>query len=267
MAYILYHSPCFDGFGAAWAALQGLSGKGHLEFVPVQYGQKVPTLVTWEGSEHEPMYLVDFSYSRAVLDELTKGRDLYIIDHHKTAQDDLKDYPNTVFDMNHSGAVLTWQYFFPGRAIPDLLLYVEDRDLWKFQMPNSKEINAWIASYPKDFQTWDFLERELQERGLLEGRAILRFTEQKVKEITDQSFLQPWEGYGKIPVVNTSCFMSEVAQELLARHPESPFVAYRFERADGCEQWGLRSRKDFDCSEVAKKLGGGGHPQAAGFVI
>jgi nanoRNase/pAp phosphatase (c-di-AMP/oligoRNAs hydrolase) len=54
---------------------------------------------------------------------------------------------------------------------------------------------------------------------------------------------------------------------MLALHPEAPFVAAYFENEKGQRVWSLRSRAGFDCSEVAKRLGGGGHPQAAGFTI
>ena len=52
---------------------------------------------------------------------------------------------------------------------------------------------------------------------------------------------------------------------MLKKYPEAPFVGSYFEDANGTRRWSLRSRPDFDVSEVAKKLGGGGHRQASGF--
>jgi len=37
-----------------------------------------------EGSK---VYMVDFSYPRGILEELTKHHDIVVLDHHKTAKD------------------------------------------------------------------------------------------------------------------------------------------------------------------------------------
>jgi len=200
-----------------------------------------------------------------------RSRFLLVLDHHKTAQAELDGFPHAIFDMNHSGAVITWQYFFPSEPVPALLAYIEDRDLWRHQLPFSEAIHAWIASYPKTFESYTKMAEELQGQNLssvvAEGNAILRFKNQKVDEICQLTRLQEWKPYGIIPSVNTSCFGSEIAHKLLETHPDSKFAAYYFTRVDGKVQWGLRSRKDFDCSEVAKQYGGGGHAQASGFEV
>ena len=56
-----------------------------------------------------------------------------------------------------------------------------------------------------------------------------------------------------------------MGEAMLQRYPDAPFVGAYYEDADGVRRWSLRSRKSFDVSDVAKKLGGGGHPQASGF--
>ena len=57
---------------------------------------------------------------------------LLVIDHHKTAQKELCDIPKKyqIFNMNKSGAVLAWEYFFPDEEVPLLFLYIQDRDIW-----------------------------------------------------------------------------------------------------------------------------------------
>jgi len=77
-------------------------------------------------------------------------------------------------------------------------------------------------------------------------------------EAPDHSYL--------VPVTNATVAFSEVADELLTRHPQARFAAYYLDRADGLRQWGMRSREDFDCSVIAKAFGGGGHKQASGFT-
>lgn len=82
----------------------------------------------------------------------------------------------------------------------------------------------------------------------------------------DSGTHRPEEGLYCAPCANATVFFSEVGERLLEMHPQAPFSAYYMDRNDGKRQWGLRSRPDFDCSVIAKAMGGGGHKCAAGFV-
>ena len=124
-SYVLYHANCFDGMGAAYAAWTQL-GDVNVEYIPVQYGSPPPE--TEAGSN---VYIVDFSYSKGTLDEIKgKSAHMIVLDHHKTAAEDLDGYPGAIFDMKRSGAMLAWDYFHPGVHAPLLLDYIQDRDLW-----------------------------------------------------------------------------------------------------------------------------------------
>jgi len=259
--YVLYHDNCPDGFGAAYAARLAL-GDGAI-YVPVSYGQPLP-----EIENESVVYIVDFSYPRDVLLELkARSRNLIVLDHHKTAQADLEGLDFCTFDMERSGAGITWDYFHASPR-PALIDYVEDRDLWRFRLPHSKEISAYIASYPKQFVTWHQIDHELRTRFVgvaAQGNAILRFQGQKVREMADNVRVKDIGGY-EVPYTNTTVFFSEVGEELCKLYPDAPFAAYYLDRKDGRRQWGLRSRNGFDVSAVAKLYGGGGHAAAAGFV-
>jgi oligoribonuclease NrnB/cAMP/cGMP phosphodiesterase (DHH superfamily) len=154
---VLYHSPCADGFGAAWSAWKKLGDTA--DYKPVTYGQEPPDV-----EQYEHIYILDFSYSRDVLTKWLSDRNVVVLDHHKSAEEQLRGLPNAYFDMNHSGAYLAWCYFHEfTESVPQLIKHVEDRDLWKFQLPHSREISAWIFSYPYDFEVWcemaEILER------------------------------------------------------------------------------------------------------------
>jgi len=130
----IYHGNCADGFTAAWVVRNAL-GEENVDFVPGFY--HIPLHITMNqffgnnneaGAEwydvidgYDTVYLVDFSYKRPVLSELAQiCKRIVIIDHHKTAQQDLVDLPANVechFDMDHSGAMLTWMYFVKQGAI------------------------------------------------------------------------------------------------------------------------------------------------------
>jgi uncharacterized protein len=59
---------------------------------------------------------------------------LIVIDHHKSAMIELHDISNTHFDMTKSGAMLSWEFFHPGKEPPKFIRYIQDRDLWKWEL-------------------------------------------------------------------------------------------------------------------------------------
>jgi uncharacterized protein len=258
---VLYHASCPDGHCAAWVAHLVL-GDG-AQYVPVQYGQDAPDVA---GRD---VYVVDFSYKRAVLEKMasTAAR-LIVLDHHKTAREELADVhlacPGFVrFDMGKSGGRLTWEHFFPGQKAPWLVDYTEDRDLWRWKLPHSREVSAALASRPRTFPEWDGLHESGRFDGLVaEGAAVLRYQEQLVESLCATA-REVDVGGEKVLAANTPVLISEVAGKLAAGRP---FGAVWFVRSDGKTQWSLRSRDGgVDVSEVARKRGGGGHRNAAGF--
>jgi oligoribonuclease NrnB/cAMP/cGMP phosphodiesterase (DHH superfamily) len=266
---VLYHAHCYDGFGAAWA-LHKLFGD-EASYIPCAYGNPIP-----QPAFHAlDIVIADFSWPRAELVNLASDPNVLVtvIDHHKTAEKDLRDIDRpdaggcstlvAVFDMEKSGARLAWEWAFPGEPVPELLLYVEDRDLWRFALPMSREINAALRGVPFDFAAWDRIDlKQLAQDGI----AILRHQAEMVDVMCKQAVWRELAGY-RVPVVNATVYFSEVGERLCQLHAEAPFAAYYLDRADGKRQWGMRGRKGgVDVSAVARTFGGGGHADAAGFV-
>ena len=106
----MYHKNCTDGFGSALAAHYKFGDSAM--YIPVNYGEPVPS----EIKEGDEIYIVDFSFPRDVLEKLAESHKVQVIDHHKTAEAALKGLDYCLFDMKHSGAVLTWQFLFPWGA-------------------------------------------------------------------------------------------------------------------------------------------------------
>lgn len=261
VTHVIYHSPCYDGFGAAWAAWKKYPDA---IFIPASHGEPAPEL-----PQDAEVAIVDFSYPRPTMERMQKSvRTWVCLDHHKTAQEACEGLKGCIFDLNHSGAYLSWKYFHPSEEVPRLIQYLEDRDLWRYALPKSRAISAWIQSWDYDFEAWSALATLLHhnfEDTASEGSAILRAKEQMIIQMADNFVWRDIGGY-RVPVANATCYFSEVAELLRLNHPEAKFGAYYMDRADGKRQWGMRSAKDFDVSEVAKSKGGGGHPDAAGFT-
>jgi oligoribonuclease NrnB/cAMP/cGMP phosphodiesterase (DHH superfamily) len=262
----IYHGACDDGFGAAWAVRKGLGGE--VDFYPGIYQKEPPP------HAGRDVIFVDFSYKRPVLDAMAKvANSVFILDHHKTAQEDLADIPppnggqyalgfHAIFDMDRSGAAMAWD-FFVGGPRPDFIEYLQDRDLWRKVLPMGDEFTIALRSYPQDFRTWDNLIARGVGSLINEGESIQRYYRLRVEELKRSAYSAELGG-AKCWIANAPYFAaSEVAGELCERGAE--FGACYFEVEAGRFQYSLRSRGDFDVSAIARKFGGGGHKNAAGF--
>jgi oligoribonuclease NrnB/cAMP/cGMP phosphodiesterase (DHH superfamily) len=214
--------------------------------------------------------IVDFSYKRDVLLEMAKtARTILVIDHHKTAAEDLQYLPvpniDAVFDMEHSGAILTWMHFFPKERAPDLLRHIEDRDLWRFALNGTRAIQANIFSYPYDFEVWDALMLLPVGSLIAEGEAIERKHFKDVHELLGVVTRRMNIGGHNVPVANLPYIhVSDAAHELAK---DEPFAGCYWDTPKG-RVFGLRSTDaGVDVSEIAKQYGGGGHRNASGFTI
>jgi oligoribonuclease NrnB/cAMP/cGMP phosphodiesterase (DHH superfamily) len=256
--YVIYHGNCYDGFGAAWVAKKCMP---EAVLLPGTHGQPIPAVP--DGSL---CYMIDISYPREEMEALALRVSLRVLDHHKTAEANLKGFPNTVFDMKRSGAMLAFNEFFPNKKAPRLIQYVQDQDLWNWNLQDSEAICSYIRSYPRELKDWDYLEHAVQfdhNSCRAQGVAIMRADSQRIEEMCEQVQWLEIGGY-KVPIVNATTNFSAVGASLCEKYPEAAFAGYYLDRADGQRQWGLRST-GFDVSAIAKFYGGGGHKTASGF--
>ena len=171
------------------------------------HGQPAPDV----AGEH--VVIVDFSYPKDVLFEMSKtAASILILDHHATAEKDLADFPppcgtweahiqealryerahglnriGVQFDMDRSGAMMAWNYFHTTTA-PRLVRHVQDRDLWKFRLIGTREIQSWVFSYPYDFAVWDELAETLERddgwrSAFDQGKALDRKMQKDIAEL------------------------------------------------------------------------------------
>ena len=267
-----YHAGCPDGFGAAWAVRRAWGpdaeyrARGHDDALQAD---------AWNGCE---LVFVDIAPANAALWSLaTRATRVVVLDHHVSARDRFQSDPDLAyeldrrghrvhFDLAHSGAVLAWQHFHPGAPLPRLLAYVEDQDLWRWQLADSEAVNAAIGSHPRRFETWDRLADEPIERLVAEGRPIVRAHRSEVERAL-QSAHSVAVGELRLDGVNALFQRSSIGHELAKRAAfGAPCgLVYRvIERRVECS---LYSLGDFDVSAIAAELGGGGHRNAAGFTV
>jgi oligoribonuclease NrnB/cAMP/cGMP phosphodiesterase (DHH superfamily) len=260
----IYHGNCADGFGAAWV-FKRYADRG-FDFHAGVY-QDPPPDVTGRD-----VYLVDFSYKRGIVEQMMKvANRVVLIDHHKTALDDLKPLIDerrieALCSLNQSGAMLAWKWFNGNfTRPPELLYHIEDRDLWRFALNGTREIQANVFSYPYDFEVWDKLMERPVEELIAEGRAIERKHFKDINELV-QVVARPMKiGGHVVPMANLPYTLTSDAGHLLAKG--KPFAGCYWDTPEG-RVFSLRSQDDgLDVSEIAKQYGGGGHAHASGFRV
>jgi len=257
---VLFHDDA-DGMASAYAAWRVYQDTA--TYIAVQYNQPVPEIP--EGTTH--LLIVDFSYDRETCDALAAKYSLLVIDHHKSAEENLRGSNYAIFSMNKSGCALTWEYFHKREPMPAILAYVQDRDLWKFALPDSETINLYIATLPFEFDAWhDEASSPYFIHSAYEaGSYIQAFRNGQIKAALRDVRFMFWDIH-EVPVLNASTNVSEIGNELCRQYPDAPFSATYCDRK-GVRSWSLRSVGDFDVSEVARRYSGGGHQNSAGFAV
>lgn len=286
----IYHGNCADGFTASWVVRNAL-GEG-VDYHAGIYGNAPPDVTDRD------VIMVDFSYKRPVLDEMAKtAHSVLVLDHHKTAQFDLSGLivaPSqfdiwksaawgerlsescrsaAMFDMDRSGAQITWDFFNPGKPRPLLVDYTGDRDLWRFALPESRAANAYVFANEYTFENWDGLDHLFRGKvgeigspinlAIDLGVAIEKKHHKDVAELVKVMQRRMVIGGISVPVANLPYTLTSDAGNLMARG--EPFAACYWDTPDG-RVFSLRSTDvGSDVSEIAKRYGGGGHRNASGF--
>lgn len=327
---ILYHADCMDGFGAAWA--WHTWAKAHeiddrmVSYLAVRYNEPFPINHIEEGSV---VFVVDFSYHANILREAYNQLDLhsiFVIDHHESGERNLQ-YIDTIpshsspiqgvydyFSMNYSGAYLTWyvmHLFFSTESSskyfstdpPTIIRYIQDRDLWRWELASSKEYSAWLVSEEMSFKNWDNFNWVSEGDRIQQGAAILRYQNQQIERIISNSLPpqqkicvvrlhgvlenleQSFDPHNpphiqhimddrdndrteiSIPTINTTFSISEICNNLLERFSWGIIAAYYDTQKERI--WSIRSSPNsvpvWNCAKLAEQLGGGGHKHAAGW--
>lgn len=286
---LITHRSCTDGIGVflSCCAFAKANGIPTPRVISVEYSDK--EILTYQNDPKSDIYDIketnlligDFSFPKEMLIHLeTLVNNIVVLDHHKTAEENLKGLDFCRFDMNKSGAMLVWEYLNGHENIPLLIQYIQDRDIWTWELPKSKEVSAYLSLLPKKIDLpkrisgeilkdkdyvintdlWmDMLEDEDCVYNCMEkGEIILSYQEQVVNNKVKSSLKQKYvklDGI-EVPCINSTHLISEIGNKLAENNPYS--VQYFFTETDIV--FSLRSIGDeWDVSEISKRFGGGGH--------
>lgn len=259
---VFYHKDCWDGFGGAWAAWKKMGSKA--DYVGLQPGAPPDFEV-----KNKEVYLIDTAFPIPAMRQLLKNNlKVVLLDHHFSNKEVAEIVPEKLFEMDHSGAVLAWKYFHPKKATPVFLKYVEDADIWKWALPNSKALSMLREGLPFDFRAWskwvnDYEDKKKLKARMLHGQQLLDYSADLQDKAVKNAQVVEFEGY-RCLAVNSPLLHSDIGNKLSKLMP--PFGIVWAEKSD-VRTFSLRSNGKFDVSKLAQKYGGGGHKAAAGFAM
>ena len=278
---VIYHRDCRDGLAAAWA-VQHLhnscrtesteegtklsSGAIHVTYVPMEHNGEVPDV------SGRNVLVLDFSFPLETHRMLVKqARTFVVLDHHKSAMENLRGEPNCFFDMAYSGARLAWHYAFGEQPAPRFIRLIEDRDIWRFAFGDaSRAYHLALAQLRPTFCTFtSHLDESTLDRAIELGGGALHLMNEQIRTcVKTVDRMKLFCGSLRVGVVSTPLLVSEVGNAIASSAEFDMALIYTQSYERDRLRVALRSDSDeIDVSRIAAVYGGGGHVRAAGFTI
>ncbi len=261
----IYHANCLDGLGAA-AVVRRLHPDCAL--MPMQYTDPPPPSLL--GAK---VYMVDFGLPTDAMRAIrAQAEEFTWIDHHASALPVWKTIGFGHLDVAECGTSLTWKVLFPDRPAPPVIAYIRDKDLWRWELPDSRAIAAGLWASFQGKPPDGILEADLVAMARL-GAPIIEKIRIRVVADAAQGIPVP-DPFGlkgrRALVVFTRRDLNEIADHILTPAASGglgydlAIMCYR-KSANGRWVHSLRS-VDADCGAIAAARGGGGHLQSACYL-
>ncbi|MBI4252828.1 hypothetical protein HY623_01450 [Candidatus Uhrbacteria bacterium] len=261
---IFYHGQCLDGFAGAWAAWKKFGNAAEYRGVSHDLN-RIPTGITGRT-----VYFIDYCLSEALMRRaLARTRRCIVIDHHATHRTIAGMADESVFSLSKSGCVLAWNYFHPKKNPPQLLLAIQDYDLFTLKRKHTLEIATALTLAEREFDAWsnlvrDFADPLLRKTFVLLGSLLMRYKDECIDRILESAQRVVFHGH-RAYAVNTSAFYSEVGTRMYQTRPVHLGIVWYYR--NGRMKVSLRSDGRIDCGALAIRYGGGGHVGAAAFWL
>ena len=271
-----YHSADLDG-KCSGAIVYSKYNK-MCEMFGYDYAQKFPME---EISAGETIIMVDIAIQpNELMHTLNNMCDLVWIDHHtsaiKASEEEPFEFNNArgIRDINFAACELTCKFFYGNVDVPYAVRLLGLYDIWKqnqnedalpFQYGmkvrnTSVESNLWLDLFNADKTS------KIIRDIIADGKTIIKYeTKQNESICRFYSFEFTFEKYKCISInknLPSSIAFNSIYDE--SKHD----IMFAFNRKSNIWSVSLYTTKsNIDVSEIAKRYGGGGHKQAAGFNI
>ena len=295
---IFAHSHCTDGLVAASIMKYSLQMQHNVEpeVIFVSYGREQEAISKANIDSETTVYCVDFAFNKETMLNLFKKVNIvYVLDHHKTAYENLHDLKthynfNFIYDVEKSGASIVRDYckqhlnlyshikLNQKEILNKVVNMVEDRDLWLFRLPMTKEFAEYVFAYmqPNDIDKMTKILFKYNFDNLKEicqmGSTIMEYKDNIIEKKL-KSYVPIYINFGstRMLIINETQpdLVSQLGNELCKKY-NIPVCIYKISGScDGVISVDL-SFRSMDHLEpvdvVARLFSGGGHANAAGGV-
>lgn len=290
---VYYHHMCSDGIAGAWCAWRHFTAKG----ITVEYkGIQTDKIININEYDHgnRDVYFIDVLGTKDLVSLCKVANRVIVIDHHKPNKeyvDGLTRPPanlSIIFDISKAACQIAWDHFNPGIDRPWFINYIAERDLWDWNLTDSKAINAGLFNlgHLQNIEAVNnlYLLTGQDLVNTLEtvksyGNAIIKYhaglLEKIANSATEVTFTPPGNiGKYKCWIASIHREISSELGNILAEKPlksgDIPTFSavYTFDFRTGNWIVSLRGIDGgVDVNMLAKQFGGGGHTKAASFVI
>lgn len=282
----IFHSRDLDGWASGAIVKRWCGENNHnIKLIGWDYGQEVDLsdVFSDDGSGDitcDALFICDVMLPKEIMENLyDKGVNMIWCDHHESS---LKEAENMNFgdcdgirSINFAGCELTWQYCYPDEDVPIMIEYLGKYDSHREMNDDHKSgilyiqyaARAYITGVD-DFEDDYFEDGGWLERWIDEGAAILTYVKTDARETYKKQNFPVKIGDNKFVCVPRERF-----------NPSNYDIDYESEGYDGAMCFWYRGSEnvwefsiynengELDVSEIAKKMGGGGHKAAAGFTV
>jgi len=200
--------------------------------------------------------------------------------------------------MKQSGITLAWDFFHEGKECPEFMRYIEDKDIWRWAMVDSRAFTAAMAlqplpppgqlTVPGDFEPWlalsgpfstalnvDRISEEGTQGLLRQGQSLVSYEDSIIAQHLSRAATRRLRKFDVIAaVVNATVLSSEIGNAMMQEGvmKEDVGLALICSYSVTHNNWRISARSMFprrgvDVSEIAQAYGGGGHRAAAGFCV
>ena len=269
-----YHSSDLDGH-CSGAILKWVY-KDKCELIPINYGDDFP----WEDiTEDEIIYMLDFSLQPFNPDmmKLLERQNTIWIDHHISAIKELKkhdmEYKKGLLRDGIGACQLTWEFLFGYKNIPYGVKLLAEYDVWNHSNPDTLPFQFGMRLYEtdprKDKSLWNriFHEDKFTIDNIIEkGKTILEYQKQENEKYAKACAFETTVDGLKCIAINKMLTNSQLFESVWDGEKYDAMLAFGFRK----NKWTISlytDKEGIDVSVTAKKFGGGGHKQAAGFQV
>jgi hypothetical protein len=259
----IFHKNCLDGCGAAAVVARK---EPDCDFLPMQYGMKLPTVLG------RKVYMVDFGLPVEDMRALRAQADEVIwIDHHASQQGVRATLGWGTLDTTECGTSLAWKCLFPGQPAPPVVAYIKDKDLWQWQLPDSRAIAAGLAMTFRNERFQGILEVDLDEMARKGRPALAALATRVADAVTGGVAVERPYGLEGMRALALRCNQdqNEIGDHICLPVTDGglgyDLAILYYRKQAGTWVHSLRAN-GVDCAAIAAARGGGGHPSSACYL-